>query len=121
MVDMDTPKRNPSIYENISIEDEAQKLVGLCGQMHIDIEDSQAKELIEYLQLVLIKNCSLNLTAIREWDKALVLHLLDSLTLLQEFDAQEEYIQELQVFHWRLCARSVQVNSVTQFERKLLP
>lgn len=92
---MDTPKRDSSIYENISIEDEAQKLVGLCGQMHIDIEDSQAKELIEYLQLVLIKNCSLNLTAIREWDKALVLHLLDSLTLLQEFDAQEEYIQEL--------------------------
>ncbi len=92
---MDNPKRDPSVYESLSIEVEADKLTNLCAKMNIEVDGEQSKKLVQYLQMVLVKNCSLNLTAIREWDKALVLHLLDSLTFLEEFDKQEEYIQEL--------------------------
>ena len=49
-----------------------------------------SRRLIRYLDLVLEKNKVLNLTAVREWDKALVLHLVDSLTLLEEFDKQPQ-------------------------------
>lgn len=68
---------------------EAQKLVELCADDGIQIDESVAQKLVRYLELVLKKNEVLNLTAIREWDKALVLHLVDSLTLLVEFDEQE--------------------------------
>lgn len=92
---MEAIKRDPELYKQISLSVEAEKFIELSKQMNIDVSQDEAMRLVEYLQMVLIKNCSLNLTAIREWDKALVLHLLDSLTLLEEFDRQEEYIQEM--------------------------
>ncbi len=92
---MDEFKHDPTVYEQISIHEEAVKLLTLCKEMNIDIDEPESVKLVEYLQMVLIKNCYLNLTAIREWDKAVVLHLLDSLTFLKEFDIQEEYIQEM--------------------------
>ena len=69
---------------------ESQRLVELCSQAGIDVDQAVSRRLIRYLDLVLEKNKVLNLTAVREWDKALVLHLVDSLTLLEEFDKQPQ-------------------------------
>lgn len=72
---------------------EAERLQELCTSVGITIDDSRAYELVRYLDMVLHKNEVLNLTAIRDWDKALVLHLVDSLTLLDEFCAQDAKTQ----------------------------
>ena len=85
----------PCCSERISIDWESfdravetSKLLELCQEADIEVDASVAEKLVNYLELVLKKNEVLNLTAIREWDKALVLHLVDSLTLLIEFDEQ---------------------------------
>lgn len=70
------------------VSTEAQRLIELCSQIGIELDPVVSCRLIRYLDLVLEKNKVLNLTAVREWDKALVLHLVDSLTLLEEFDNQ---------------------------------
>lgn len=70
------------------VSTEAQRLIELCSQIGIELDPVVSCRLIRYLDLVLEKNKVLNLTAVREWDKALVLHLVDSLTLLEEFDKQ---------------------------------
>ena len=57
-----------------------------CSSYGIEISDDQCRGLFDYLKMLLIKNESLNLTAIREWDDAIVLHLLDSLLFLKAFD-----------------------------------
>lgn len=73
---------------------EAQRLIDVCRQMGIDIDRSVADQQVRYLELVLEKNKQLNLTAIRDWDKAVVLHLADSLTLLPEFAGQPQRLQD---------------------------
>lgn len=73
---------------------EAQQLIGLCQEAGIDISMDIALNEVHYLAMVLERNKSLNLTAIRDWDKALVLHLVDSLTLLPEFMAQPQGIKD---------------------------
>lgn len=65
------------------------RLIQLCGSLSIEVSQEQAFILLKYLDLVLQKNKVLNLTAIREWDKGLILHLVDSLTMLEEFDSLE--------------------------------
>lgn len=60
-------------------------LCELCSELSIKVSDDQAEMLIRYLMLMMRRNKVLNLTAIKEWDKALVLHIVDSLTLLKEF------------------------------------
>lgn len=89
------PKRDPSVYMALDLPHEAERLAELCASAGIEVDSDQAQRLVQYLQLVLVKNCSLNLTAIREWDKALVLHLVDSLTFLPEFDNSPEFIAEM--------------------------
>ena len=69
---------------------EGTKLVSLAGQMGLALTDAQSQRLVRFLALVLKKNESMNLTAIYEWDKALVLHLIDSLLILPEFDEAKE-------------------------------
>ena len=73
---------------------EVARLVDLCAQAGIAVDGRLAGRLLTYLDLVLEKNKVLNLTAIRDWDKALVLHLVDSLTLLPELDAQTVALRE---------------------------
>lgn len=88
-------KRDPGLYAALDLSQEAERLRALCAAAAIEVDEEQSQRLVKYLRLVLIKNCSLNLTAIREWEKALVLHLVDSLTLLPEFDKQPEFISEM--------------------------
>ena len=46
-----------------------------------DASESQVQTLLYYLDLLLVTNQSINLTAIRDFSEAIDLHLLDSLTL----------------------------------------
>jgi len=75
-------------WEHLDLLAESHKLLELCEEADIEVDPQAAEKLVTYLSLVLKKNEVLNLTAIREWDKALILHLVDSLTLLVEFDEQ---------------------------------
>jgi 16S rRNA (guanine527-N7)-methyltransferase len=78
-------KHIADIPENL----EAQRpvLLGYLGELGLTITEEQADKLIEYLVLMLRQNETMNLTAIKEWDKALLLHLVDSLVVLPEFKA----------------------------------
>jgi 16S rRNA (guanine527-N7)-methyltransferase len=73
--------------EGLDFSTQCDKLRTLCTVAGVEVEDSQVEQLVIYLDLVLEKNKVLNLTAIRDWDKALVLHLVDSLLMIPEFDA----------------------------------
>lgn len=81
----EAPRRKhvADIPENL--EEQAEKLVGLCQKLDLEVGQEQARKLVDYLVLMLKQNEVMNLTAIKEWDKALVLHLADSLVPLPEF------------------------------------
>lgn len=65
---------------------ERQSFIDVCSQFDIEVSFQQVCALEHYLQIMLEKNQYINLTAIRTWDAALVLHLLDSLLFLEDFD-----------------------------------
>lgn len=64
----------------------AQSLQSLCESLDISITSEQALSCIHHLELVLDVNQSFNLTRITDVDSALVLHILDSLTLLPDLE-----------------------------------
>lgn len=68
---------------------QAQLLVQDAAAYGIDIIENQASSLVTFLDLVLEKNKVINLTAIRDPNDGLVLHLLDSLLFLKGF---EDYV-----------------------------
>jgi len=57
-------------------------LIEAASQMGIPLDDQRATLLLAYLDAVLEENKSINVTAIREREKAVVMHLLDSLTAI---------------------------------------
>ncbi len=57
-----------------------------CAQMQLSLSQAQAEQLITYLQLMSKWNPVYNLTAIRETDKMVTHHLLDSLAILTPFE-----------------------------------
>ncbi len=63
------------------------KLKGYVEELGLCLDDAAARKLVDYLVLMLKQNETMNLTAIKEWDKALLLHLVDSLVVLPEFEA----------------------------------
>ena len=89
----DSIKFRSEVALNRNVLEEALNLVSLCEEADIAITLTTAVRLVQYLDVMLCKNQFLNLTAIREWDKALVLHLVDSLTILPEFDCQPRGIK----------------------------
>ena len=54
---------------------------------HLDLTEQQIDLLVQHLQLVLQANIDLNLTAIRDLDSGLVLHIEDSLLALREVES----------------------------------
>jgi 16S rRNA (guanine527-N7)-methyltransferase len=80
--------------EGLDLAVERERLTLLAAAVDIELTHEQADALLHYLDLVLEKNKVLNLTAIREWPKALVLHLVDSLIILPEFDGLPRGPQE---------------------------
>ena len=57
------------------------------AQMQIDLSEEQVEQLARYGDLLLKWNSTYNLTSITNADDVLVLHLLDSLTLVKAFDS----------------------------------
>lgn len=57
-------------------------LVSYCSLYSIELSDKQALDLVTELHLMLKKNKGVNLTSIREPEKALILHHVDSLLFL---------------------------------------
>lgn len=76
-----------------SVRQETSRLLGVLDANGIAADEGVAEELLYYLDIVLEKNQHLNLTSIRDWDRALVLHLADSLTFLKELDEQPHEIR----------------------------
>ena len=62
------------------------QLMSICSEYDIELKPDTASQLCKFLELVLEKNKVLNLTAIRDYEKGIVLHLLDSLLYLRFFD-----------------------------------
>lgn len=58
---------------------DVERLSALCEEAGIPISQEQGVSLTTYLDIMLRKNQVMNLTAIRDFDKGLVLHLVDSL------------------------------------------
>jgi 16S rRNA (guanine527-N7)-methyltransferase len=59
--------------------DEAAQLVAGAAALGVTLADEQAMALLRYLDALLLLNEQVNLTAIRDRQQAIVLHLLDSL------------------------------------------
>ena len=60
---------------------ESSRLKAYAAGLGVELNDAQADMILSHLGLVLEKNKVLNLTAIEDRDRALVLHAVDSLTL----------------------------------------
>lgn len=58
-----------------------------AAKMQVDLSDEQVERLAHYGELLLKWNSTYNLTSITNADDVLVLHLLDSLTLVKAFDS----------------------------------
>ena len=64
--------------------DAADKLLSFVTAYGIDISEDACKKEIDYLEMMLEKNQFLNLTAVRDFQKGIILHLVDSLLYLKE-------------------------------------
>lgn len=70
-----------AITGSVSDPFDPSTLLGLCQELGIELPPAPAAALVRYLRAMLAENEHVNLTAIREPDKALVLHALDSLAV----------------------------------------
>ena len=61
----------------------------MAADFSISLDDAASARLLEFLDLMLAKNEVLNLTAIRDRDKGIVLHLLDSLLFMKGAGADD--------------------------------
>ena len=60
---------------------EISTLMGYAEELGIEIDEGQASKMLDHLSLMLRKNEAMNLTAIEDRNKAIILHVADSLTL----------------------------------------
>lgn len=63
----------------MAVQHDVNTLVRMSGDQGLSLSDDVAVRLLDFLDLMLEKNAVINLTAIRDHDKGIVLHLLDSL------------------------------------------
>lgn len=68
------------------LDAQVELLTRYASELGLHVGEGQARSLVDYLVMLLKQNETMNLTAIKEWDKALILHLVDSLVVLPEFD-----------------------------------
>ena len=86
MNEPDAPRQKKHIADiPDDLDTQAECLSELVHELGCEIDELQSRRLVDYLVLMLKQNETMNLTAIREWDKALLLHLVDSLVPLPEF------------------------------------
>ncbi len=87
MTSTDMPRRKNIADIPEDLDAQAHILMGYVSQLGLTIDAEAARKLVDYLVLMLRQNETMNLTAIKEWDKAMILHLVDSLVVLPEFEA----------------------------------
>ncbi len=81
MVDIDEGLLLPMTQEELLKAED--RLAHYLNDYQIEVEDGAVEKEIAYLRLLLQKTQQLNLTAIKDFDKGLILHLLDSLLYLK--------------------------------------
>lgn len=59
-----------------------------CEQLALTLDDSQQRQLLYYLQQLLLWNKAYNLTAIKDEQQALIKHIFDSLSIIPYFHSQ---------------------------------
>lgn len=72
------------------IDSLAQEVCALCNLMDIDIELGEARLCVEHLLYVQQVNEYMNLTRIKDMHEALILHIVDSLTLARDLPFEPE-------------------------------
>ncbi|WKY44510.1 16S rRNA (guanine(527)-N(7))-methyltransferase RsmG [Eubacteriaceae bacterium ES2] len=72
-----------------------EKLIKSGQDIALEISHEQAQKLIAYMDALLIKNEAINLTRITDQDEFILLHLLDSLTLLPFIKNDPRHILDL--------------------------
>lgn len=70
-------------------KENTNKLIRYLELYKIDLPYEVVDKVVQHTELVLEKNKTINLTAIKDIDKALILHSLDSLLFLKEMTLQE--------------------------------
>ena len=75
--------KRPPVFD---IKLASAQLANGCTEMDLSVAPQQVEQLIAYLQLMAKWNPVYNLTAIRETDKMVTHHLLDSLAILPTFE-----------------------------------
>ena len=75
--------KRPPVFD---IKLASAQLANGCAEMNLSVAPQQVEQLIAYLQLMAKWNPVYNLTAIRETDKMVSHHLLDSLAILPTFE-----------------------------------
>lgn len=68
-------------------EADVRRVVSSAAELGLEISESAVRTLLEYLELVLAANATLNLTRITDPEEAIRLHLLDSIAAQPEVDA----------------------------------
>ncbi|GAC1400515.1 MAG: 16S rRNA (guanine(527)-N(7))-methyltransferase RsmG [Ktedonobacteraceae bacterium] len=64
-------------------------------QLHLSLSDSQQEQLLRYRQELLDWNTRVNLTAIKDPEKVLLKHFLDSLSLLSVYDQPQAKLLDI--------------------------
>lgn len=72
------------------VADFARELIGYCSQLDLDLDLSDAKLCVRHLLMVNQVNQYMNLTRISDIHEALVLHVVDSLSLTRDLPIEPE-------------------------------
>ena len=69
--------------------EKSNQLIELAKSIELEIEEKDAKKIIEYMMAILEKNKNVNLTAIKNEDEFLKKQIIDSLMLLTQKDVKQ--------------------------------
>lgn len=75
---------------HVKHQDSEQRLIELCHEIGLSVGAEEARTLVAHLAFVLDRNKQVNLTAIKDEEQGLRLHVLDSLVPVQEMQACPE-------------------------------
>lgn len=67
-----------------------EKFKSGLNKLEIDLSEQQIQQFLDYYEMLIEKNKVMNLTAITEFEDVVEKHFLDSLSLVQQVDLQQE-------------------------------
>lgn len=67
-----------------------KKIKSGLNKLEIDLSEQQIQQFLDYYEMLIEKNKVMNLTAITEFEDVVEKHFLDSLSLVQQVDLQQE-------------------------------